>query len=140
MVWVQGDCSAAPTNATVEQWNITQGPDLVELGPRQCIIVCDTDCLSVKANPIWMDSIYWRFKRTNRTDTSDNESPETQVRSSTGVMRTISMLSSVSPSNYATANMRLQVYVVHPQHCTTAGHMCKWCNVCGSCLVYSFQL
>lgn len=77
---VQGECLTAPSNETLQVWNVTSTPPLLERTERQCLIVCDTDCMTIKAEGLWMDSIYWRFKRTERSDSSSNESVDTQVR------------------------------------------------------------
>lgn len=63
---VQGTCPF-PTNATITGWNLT-GPELLQLKPAQCIVVCDTDCLRVRGTPLWLHNIYLRFKRTQRSD------------------------------------------------------------------------
>lgn len=63
---LQGTC-AFPTNQTIEGWNLTT-PELLQLKPAQCIVVCDTDCLRVSGTPFWLHNIYLRFLRTERSD------------------------------------------------------------------------
>lgn len=66
LLLLQGTC-AFPTNQTIQGWNLT-APELLQLKPAQCIVVCDTDCLRVRRTPFWLHNIYLRFRRTERSD------------------------------------------------------------------------
>ena len=63
---LQGSCPF-PTNATIQAWNLTD-PELLQLKPAQCIVICDTDCLRVAGSKLWLHNVYLRFKRSNRSD------------------------------------------------------------------------
>jgi hypothetical protein len=56
------------------------GPGLLPLKEGQCVVVCDADCISVRSEEMWMHNLYWRFKRTSRSDNSTNQNENAVVR------------------------------------------------------------
>ena len=62
-VATQGDCAAKPGPAIL---NVT-GTDLLALLPRQCLLLTDTHFLTVTNSDLWMDNLYIRLVRSNRT-------------------------------------------------------------------------
>lgn len=75
----QGACEGPPSPALVRQWNLT-GPGLLEWKQGQCVIICDADCLGVKSTELWMHNLYWRFKRSNRSDDTTSGEENALVR------------------------------------------------------------